>query len=1475
VNAVAPARVLDLFHPLFRRWFTEQVGMPTDAQARAWPEIAAGRHVLVTAPTGSGKTLAAFLWALQQLATGAWPGGGVRVLYVSPLKALNNDVQRNLLAPLAQLCSVFAGAGETFPEIRVCTRSGDTPQSERRRMLRRPPDILITTPESLNLLLSAPSGISLLTNLRTVILDEIHAAADSKRGVHLVTAVERLVLLSGEFQRIALSATVNPLEDMAAFIGGYRVERRGNRVQYRRRDVAIVQSPMSKRLDICVRRVPVPENEPVWPALAAEIRAIVASRRATLVFTNSRRLCERLALLLNQGEDRLLAYAHHGSLSREVREVVEQRLKRGELAAIVATNSLELGIDIGSLDQVVLVETPPSAAAALQRIGRAGHQVGAVSRGVLFPVHGRDCLEAAVVAHAVRERDIEPLRTVRCPLDVLAQVIVSMTGVQEWSLNALYDALRASAPYHELTRRQFDLVIDMLSGRYAETRLRELRAVVRVDRIDGTVRGHGAGLRLIYTSGGTIADRGYYTLRHAQTSARIGELDEEFVWESRIGDRFALGTQSWRIDRITHNDVFVVPAPHGAMDTPFWRAEARSRSFHLSERLLALLENADARLDSPEFRERLLARHGMEPEAADALIDFLARQRACTGAHLPHRRHVLIEHVTGAEHGASLTQTILHTLWGRPLNRPYAMALAQAWEDRYGETLEVFACNDCIALMTPSPVPARELIDLAPPEQMEALLRKQLEKTGYFGARFRECAGIALQLTRPAFGKRVPRWLSRIRAKKLLDAVLRYEDFPILAETWRSCLQDDFDLPALLLMLAELRDGAIQCTEITGPAPSPFAASVWWMQTNLYTYADDTPVDARASRLDDSLLREVVFSQPLRPRIAREAVARFQEKLQCTAPGYAPGSAADLLELLKERLLLPGQEWRGLLAAMQRDHGIREEALLGALAGKAIRIRFARPPHEFVAAAESWPRLQRVLDVPTAGVCIEAAGSGDVKLPGRQGKAAGDEEDSLAAWLAEWLRFYGPVEKDALAAMLPVAAGCLDSALRVLADGQTIVIDALRAGAAQAEICDAENLERLLCLARAAARPVFEPRPLRELALLLAVHQRVTAHETGRDAVEAALEPLLGYPMRAALLETEMLPARVRDYQPEHLDAIFRDTEIAWHGCGDKKVWLGFPEHRDSCVESVRETGELGALFPNVRGRFPLSELVRYSRMPSAEVTGRLWRWAWRGLVTNDSVESLRRGVETGFGPAPEAAVPASRRAAFQRWKASRPFAGNWYVLPAPLAAADALDAEERRRDCARLLLDRYGVLFRELLQWELPALRWGALFRTLRLMELAGEVIGGSFFEGVPGLQFIAPSALRRLQQGLPQDATFWINAADPASLCGLGLEGLKETLPKRLPATYLVYHGAALVLVLERCGLRVDVRVAPDDPSLVRYCDVFEHLLMRAVAPCEYLTIDRINDTPALRSPYLGALRERFQVAAEMRRVTLWRKG
>jgi len=322
VNAVAPARVLDLFHPLFRRWFTEQVGMPTDAQARAWPEIAAGRHVLVTAPTGSGKTLAAFLWALQQLATGAWPGGGVRVLYVSPLKALNNDVQRNLLAPLAQLCSVFAGAGETFPEIRVCTRSGDTPQSERRRMLRRPPDILITTPESLNLLLSAPSGISLLTNLRTVILDEIHAAADSKRGVHLVTAVERLVLLSGEFQRIALSATVNPLEDMAAFIGGYRVERRGNRVQYRRRDVAIVQSPMSKRLDICVRRVPVPENEPVLPALAAEIRAIVASRRATLVFTNSRRLCERLALLFNQGEDRLLAYAHHGSLSREVREVV-------------------------------------------------------------------------------------------------------------------------------------------------------------------------------------------------------------------------------------------------------------------------------------------------------------------------------------------------------------------------------------------------------------------------------------------------------------------------------------------------------------------------------------------------------------------------------------------------------------------------------------------------------------------------------------------------------------------------------------------------------------------------------------------------------------------------------------------------------------------------------------------------------------------------------------------------------------------------------------------------------------------------------------------------------------------------------------------------------------------------------------------------------------------------------------------------
>jgi len=1471
---------LSLFHPVIARWFREQVGEPTEVQDQSWQQIAAGGHVLITAPTGSGKTLAAFLWAINQFVTGKMATGYTSVLYISPLRALNNDIQRNLLRPLDELRARFHEAGLAFPSIRVETRSGDTPQAERARMQRHPPEILITTPESLNLLLSSPGGRAVLKNLSTVILDEIHAVLGTKRGVYLMTAVERLVPLSGEFQRISLSATLKSPEVAARFVGGFCLEGDPAHPRYTARPVPVVRSTYVRRYDVKVRFVEADiktDEHSAWAPLVAEFKETIKRNRSTLLFANSRRLCEKLALAINENEDPPIAYVHHGSLSREIRAEVERKLREGELRAVIATNSLELGIDIGSLDEVVLIQPPPSISSAIQRVGRSRHQVGQVCKGTIFPVSAHDLIEAAVLPPVIINQDMEEIDPVVCPLDVLAQVIVSMVGVEKWDIDALFAQVTASYPYRTLGREQYDLVLNMLAGRYADSQIRELRPQVSIDRIDNTVVARKGALLAVYSSGGVIPDRGLFHLRHQETNALIGELDEEFVWEARVGQTFSLGAQNWKIERITHNEVFVLPGNPSVMATPFWHGEENYREFHFSELIGKLLEAANGRLADRSFTGELQRVNLMEEAAAEELIDFLRQQKQFTGGDLPHRHHVLIEIVNSGPGGAPGNQLVLHTLWGNRVNRPLAMALDAAWEARYGQRLEVYTSNDCIVFQLPPEVGGDEVMSLVTSATVEKLLRKRLESSGFFGARFRECAGRALLLPRRRPGERMPLWMTRLRSQKLLSAVSRYEDFPILLETWRTCLVDEFDLASLKNVLAELEAGVVRWSEVQTSHPSPMAQHIVWGQTNEYMYMGDEPAAATVSNLREDLIRHVVLTPDLRPTISAELVAQFEQKRQRLAPGYSPEEAREVVDWIKERVAIPEPEWTALLKAMQRDHGLGPDEVAESVADRLVKIRPDQAAAPLVVALESLDRITfgmyGTADIATASMLPDGKPPAIPPAPALEA----DRDEVLTTLLSEWLQFYGPTDVDSIAAALGIDRNDLSLVVDDLVDSQKLIVGQLVDGAPGEQVCDSENFEVLLRVARRAAVPVFEAREARWLPLFLVRHQGVGAPDGDVDALFRCLEHLRCLPLEAGLWEAEVLPARLHGYLPSSLDAVMQEGSVRWVGGERRTAALCFeddlPLLRDEAAESAAKS-----IFADELGRYDFSTLLRVTGLRPDELSDRLWAGVWQGQVTNDTFAALRKGIATRFAPPRiEPAGPHGRRGgrvSFSRWRASLPFAGNWFLLPPAQPPEDLLESEEQMKDRVRILLDRYGIVFRELLEREAPAFRWSRVFRALRLMELSGEVLAGYFFEGIPGPQFIAPRAFQLLQGKLAENEVYWLNAVDPASLCGVPVEGLKGELPRRIASNHLVYHGTKLVVVSQQNGRSLTFNVPADEPRLTEYLGFLRHLLTRQFQPLHRVTIETINGEPATESPYLAALKTGFDAMVQTASVVLYRK-
>ncbi|WP_434597348.1 ATP-dependent helicase [Streptomyces sp. A5-4] len=1518
---------LDAFSPATRGWFAGAFDAPTAAQEGAWRAISEGSDVLVVAPTGSGKTLAAFLAALDDLASTPPPADAkkrCRVLYVSPLKALAVDVERNLRSPLTGIRQESLRRGLPEPEIRVGIRSGDTPPAERRSLATKPPDILITTPESLFLMLTSAARDA-LSGIETVILDEVHAVAGTKRGAHLAVSLERLdELLPRPARRIGLSATVRPVDEVARFLSPQR-------------KVEIVQPPSGKRFDLSVV-VPVEDlgelggapakeddagDKPsIWPHVEERIADLVQAHRSTIVFANSRRLAERLCNRLNEiayeratgetmpdahspaeimaesgaakGAPPLLARAHHGSVSKEQRALVEEDLKAGRLPAVVATSSLELGIDMGAVDLVVQVESPPSVASGLQRVGRAGHQVGAVSTGVVFPKYRGDLVQSAVVTERMRSGSIEALRVPGNPLDVLAQQLVAMVALDTWQADDLLALFRRAAPFASLPDSAFTAVLDMLAGRYPSDAFAELRPRVVWDRIAGTVTGRPGAQRLAVTSGGTIPDRGLFGVFLAgadpkKGGGRVGELDEEMVYESRVGDVFTLGTTSWRIEDITRDRVLVSPAPGVPGRLPFWKGDQLGRPLELGRALGAFLREIGS--VTPEAARERLTAAGLDVWATDNVLSYLDEQRRAAG-HVPDDRTIVVERFRD-ELGD--WRVVIHSPFGAQVHAPWALALGSRLAERYGMDAQVMHADDGIVLRLPdADLMGFDLLDEEPSRQgaefdseqapvgasdiafdkgeVTQIVTDQVGGSALFAARFRECAARALLLPRRSPGKRTPLWQQRQRASQLLQVASEFGSFPIVLEAVRECLQDVFDVPGLTELMGDIEARRVRLVEVTTTEPSPFARSLLFGYVAQFLYEGDSPLAERraaALSLDSKLLSELLGQAELRELLDAEVLTELEQELQWLTEDRRIKDiegVADLLRVLgpltDAELAARGAEpqWAGELSSARRS----------------IRVRIAGADHW--AAIEDSGRLRDALGTALP-VGVPEAFTEPVK-------------DPLGDILSRYARTHGPFTSAAAAARFGLGSAVTDGTLQRLAANNRVVQGEFHPAGIGQEWCDTTVLRRLRRRSLAALRHELEPVPPSALATFLPQWQHLGSSSLrGIDGLVRAVEQLQGAPVPASALEKLVLPSRVSGYAPAMLDELTTTGEVLWAGSGalsGKDGWVSLyladaaplllpqphPLELTALHESVLTTlsGGYGLFFRQI------ADQVRATTHPDStdpQLADAVWDLAWSGRLTNDTLAPLRSLLGSGRTAGSTAhrakrTVPRGRygtltASARTASRTGPPTAsGRWSLLP-----AQEPDPTHRAHALARTLLDRHGVVTRGAVAAEGVEGGFSATYRILAAFEDSGQARRGYVVEGLGAAQFAMDGAVDRLRAAATArdrgdaehtNRAVLLAAADPANAYGAALPWPEPPAgaghrPGRKAGSLVVLVDGELTLYMERGGKTLLAWPAtPDDPSAPdpRLAAAAEALATAARGGAlGTITVERTNGSPALTSP------------------------
>ena len=1573
---------LDRFSPATRAWFTGAFEAPTAAQEGAWDAISSGRDTLVVAPTGSGKTLSAFLWSLDRLASTPVPEeprSRCRVLYVSPLKALAVDVERNLRAPLTGIRQASQRLDLPVPDIAVGTRSGDTPADERRRFGKTPPDVFITTPESLFLVLTSAARES-LRGVQTVIVDEVHAVSGTKRGAHLALTLERLdELLERPAQRIGLSATVRPIDEVARFLGGPR-------------EVVVVQPPSSKTIEVQVV-VPVEDMaalgestgpvrggsaagaEPrasIWPAVEERIVDLVEQHRSTIVFSNSRRTAERLTSRLNEiaterrygapdpppvdldrppgssgvkpfgasfargpaahpGQGGVgtgsawgngtpadastveIARAHHGSVSREQRAQIEEALKSGRLPAVVATSSLELGIDMGAVDLVVQVESPPSVASGLQRVGRAGHQVGAISRGVIMPKYRGDLVQCAVVAERMVDGGIEATTYPRNPLDVLAQQVVAMCALDAWTVDGLAAVVRRAAPFAALPQSALEAVLDMLSGRYPSDDFAELRPRITWDRVTGVLAGRPGAQRLAVTSGGTIPDRGMFgVFLVGEKQSRVGELDEEMVYESRVGDVFLLGSSAWRIEDITHDRVLVTPAPGQPGRMPYWHGDAPGRPVELGRALGAFLRELSS-LDA-ERADARLAEAGLDASAATNLLAYLAEQREATGT-LPDDRTILVERFRDELGDWRLA---IHSPFGAQVNQPWALALSARLRESYGVDVQSMHSDDGIVLRLPETEEAPDgSVAVFAPDDVEPAVQAEVGGSALFASRFRECAARALLLPRRNPTRRTPLWQQRQRSAQLLAVASQYGSFPVVLETMREVLQDVFDVPGLVGLMKDVEARRVRLVEVETSQPSPFARSLLFGYIGAFMYEGDAPLAerrAQALSLDSALLAELLGQAELRELIDADALAEVEAEVQRLTPERRAKDlegVADLLRMLGDLTTAEVVARGGEPAWLVELEGAR----------RALRVR--------IAGQERW------VAVEDAGRLRDALGAA---LPVGVAEAFLEPvKDPVGDLVSRYARTHGPFHPSDVAARFGLGIAVVDGALARLSASGRVVHGEFRPGGTGLEWCDAEVLRSLRRRSLAKLRKEVEPVPPDALARFLPQWQGVAGGrrdsvaggrrdgvaggrrdsgaggrsgsrsvppERGADALLRAVEQLQGASVPASALETLVLPSRVTGYSPALLDELTASGELLWAGAGSlpgNDGWISL-QLADSAELLLAPVGELSstpvhdAVLETLDGGQALffrqlSERVGRSGagpVDDAALADAVWELVWAGHLTNDTLGPLRALLGTGRTAHSAARAPVRPRSRYGRpvmpTRSGPPHvAGRWSRLP----ERDP-DTTRRTHALAEALLDRHGVVTRGAVVAEGAPGGFSAVYTVLKAFEEAGRVRRGYFVEGLGAAQFAAPGAvdrMRALAAARPaSDEPLWetpvpggwdvatarqrqrrdearavvLAATDPANPYGAalpwperdGADGEKATghKPARKAGALVVLVDGALVLYVERGGKTL-LSFSSDDSCLPPAVDALA-LAVRDGA-LGRMTVTKADGEAALTSP------------------------